>query len=170
MISQLWIPPWFKTQIIITSSFLQEFEQISGNRRIQPRPPTSTPEELATTLQNYISGGKVAIHIQITDYDVNIIQQILIREIPATKFLKCTYFAQDIQTEEEAFRVVSIWHKEQKHPGITALYEDLKNKVYHKQLKIIINKITNNCDICNRAKYNWNPITFKFKKNRNTFQ
>lgn len=97
----------YKTQIIITSSFLQEFEQISGNRRIHVC-PTSTPEELVTTLQNYISGGKVAIHIQITDYDVNIIQQILIREIPATKFLKCTYFAQDIQTEEEAFRVVSI--------------------------------------------------------------
>lgn len=153
----------FRSQIIITPNFTQESEQILGNQRVYVN-PSSTPEELINILKTHISGNKVAIYTEITDHEFNIIQQTLIREFPNTKFLKCTYFAQDIETEDQLIKVVSMQHKQQKHPGIIALYEDLKTKIYHKQLKIIINKITNNCDICNRGKYDRNPIKPKFEK------
>ena len=61
-------------------------------------------------------------------------------------------------------KVVSIHHKEQKHPGIITLYEYLKYLIYNQKLKQIMHKITNNCDICNSAKYDRNPIKPKFRK------
>lgn len=78
-------------------------------------------------------------------------------------FIICKYFAQDVHTEDQLIKIVSINHKEYKHPGIIALYQKLRTLVYHKDLKIVINKVTNNCDICNRAKYDRNPIKPKFK-------
>lgn len=154
----------FKTQIIITYNFIQEFENLlNGNRRIYIKPDLSE-EDLVNKLKTYISGNKIALYTDISYHDYNVIQQILIRQFPNTKFIKCTHFAQDIKTEEELIRILSIQHKEQKHPGIIALYENLKTKIYHKQLKLIINKITNNCDICNQGKYDRNPIKPKFKR------
>lgn len=153
----------FKTQIIFTPDYLDEYEEIFGNRRIYLH-PNSTRNELIDKLKTFISNGQVAIYTQISDRDFNIIQLILIKEFPNTKFIKCSYFAQDISSEDELIKILSKQHKLLKHPGIIALYEDIKKKIYNKQLKITINKITNNCDVCNRGKYDRKPIKAKFQQ------
>ena len=53
-----------------------------------------------------------------------------------------------VEKEAELIKIDSIQHKELKHPEIIALYKHLKFKIYNKQLKTIINKISNNCDVC----------------------
>ena len=153
----------FKTQIIFTENFSQEFENILGNRRINLSPKL-TKEELVNKLKTYLTGSKVAIYTQISDHEFYKIQQILINEFPTIKFLKCSYFAQDVESEEQLINILSIQHKEQGHPGMLAFYEDIKFKIYYKNIKLTINKITNNCEICCRAKYDRNPIRPKFQK------
>src|ERR1700744_6491765 len=153
----------FKPQIIITDEFLEEREEKFGKRRIYVKPNLS-PQNLVKKLKTFINTGRIAIYTQIPDHDFNIIQQILIKEFPNTKFIKCNYFAQDIDNEEELIKAVSIQHKQLKHPGIIALYQDLKFKIYSAKLKITIIKITNNYDICCRGKYDRQPIKAKYFK------
>lgn len=38
----------------------------------------------------------------------------------------------------------------------------MKHKFYHPQLRTLINKAVNNCDICSGRKYDRNPIRKKF--------
>lgn len=154
----------FREQIIITENFNNEIENILGNHRIYIN-PNINHTELINKLKPYISSTKkMAIYSEISDHDLHVILQILIKEFPNTKFIKCRHFAQDIETEEILIKVLSLEHNKQKHPGIIALYENLKFRIYSKNLKITINKITNNCDICSRAKYDRNPIKPKFQK------
>ena len=154
----------FKTQLIITDNFTNEFETIHNNRRIYIN-QNSNQENFINKIKTYISTKqKVAIYTEIPYDEFNLIQQMLIREFPSIKFIKCQYFAQDIISEEELIKIISIHHKEQKHPGIIALYEFLKYKIYNPKIKYTIHKITNNCSICNQAKYDRNPIKPKFKK------
>lgn len=153
----------FKAHIILEPNHLHEVHRVSGNKRIFIN-PNASKEEIINTLKDNIIENRVAIYTEISDHDFYIFQQILVKEFPNTKFIKCTHLAQDIDTEEKLVKIISIQHKEQDHPGIIALYENLKNKVYHKDLKITINKVTNNCDICNQGKYDRKPIKPKFKQ------
>lgn len=153
----------FKNQIIITSEYLELHEYVFGNRRIYID-PNMTSEEIIQKLKYFINKNKVAIYTQISDHDFNTIQLILIREFPNIKFIRCTHFAQDIEDDEVLNRAISKQHKELRHPGILALYEDLKFKIYSENLKLSINKITNNCDVCCRGKYDRKPIKAKFSK------
>lgn len=153
----------FKNQIIITSDYLELHESIFDNRRIY-LDPNLTSEELVEKLKYFINKKKVAIYTQIPDHDFNTIQLILIKEFPNIKFIRCSHFAQDVEDEEELNKIISINHKQLRHPGMLALYQELKFKIYSINLKISINKITNNCDTCCRGKYDRKPIKAKFHK------
>lgn len=121
----------FKNQIIITPEYLELHESVFGNRRLY-LDPNLTHEEMIQKLKHFIDKNKVAIFTQIPDQSFNIIQLLLIREFPNIKFVRCTHFAQDIEDEEELFRAISKQHKELRHPGIIALYQDLKFEIYNK--------------------------------------
>lgn len=102
----------FKTQLIFTENFTEELENILGNRRININPKISR-NELINKLKTYLSGTRVAIYTQISDNEFHNIQQTLIEEFPNIKFIRCTQFAQDVESEDELIRIVSIHHKEQ---------------------------------------------------------
>lgn len=153
----------FKNQIILTSEYLELHESVFGNKRIY-LDPNLPEEEKIQKLKYFIDKRRVGIFTEIPYQDFNKIQLLLIKEFPDIKFIKCTHFAQDIEDETELFRVIAKQHKELKHPGIIALYQDLKFKIYNKFLRFSINKITNNCDTCCRGKYDRKPIKAKFNK------
>lgn len=153
----------FKVQIIIQQEQIPRIETGMGNIRISINPKV-TEQDIINFIGPYTHVKRIAIYTQISDHDFYQIQKILTKEFPRNIFFRCTHFAQDIEMEEKLIKAVAIQHKEQGHPGIIALYQNLKFKIYNKDLRLIINKVTNNCDNCNRAKYDRNPIKAKFKK------
>lgn len=153
----------FKTQIIFEPDCINEINIVNGNTRLLIN-SKSNQNIITNMLKDHIKDTNVAIYSQISDHDFYSIQKELIQNFPTTKFVKCMHFAQDIDSENQLIKIISIHHKELMHPGIIALYQHLKTKVYNKNLKITINKVTNNCDVCMQAKYDRNPIKPKFKK------
>ena len=153
----------FRTQIIIDPESLDHYEEILGNKRIYLN-PNLPPPELTEELKNFLERPKAAIYTTLSDHDFNKIQLLLIQAFPHVKFIRCNYFAQDIRNEDTAIKIIAKEHKSLSHPGIIALYENVKNRIYYPQLRTIINKLTNNCDVCNRGKYDRKPIKAKFLK------
>lgn len=81
------------------------------------------------------------------------------------KLVRCSYHARDIFQETEAIKQIHKYHREETgHTGINENYEGLKRKIYFPNLKTLIQKYINNCDTCNRAKYDRKPIKPKFEK------
>lgn len=157
----------FKTQIIICNEKILEFEEKLGNRRIFIE-RRDIPDNISDIVKKYIRNGKTAIYSDIEDSSYNVVQQKLIELFSNNrkiKFIKCSFLAKDLNSEEEAIRQLSLYHtKESGHSGIVANYEGVKRKIFYPQLKLLIYKIINNCEICSGAKYDRNPIKQKFNK------
>lgn len=157
----------FKIQIILVEQKSKDFERILNNNRIYIE-REDIPDNLTNIFNKYISKGKIAIYSQLSDSEYNIVQKKLIELFHGrknTKFVKCSHFAKDIIDEEETLKQISLYHKNESiHSGIVSTYQSIKNLIYHPNLKLLIYKLLNNCDICNRAKYDRKPIKNKFMK------
>lgn len=157
----------FKTQIIICNEKNIEYEEKLGNRRIFIE-RRDIPDNISDIVKKYIKNGKTAIYSEIEDSRYNVVQQKLIELFSNNRkinFVKCSFLAKDLNSEEEAIRQLSLYHtKESGHSGIIANYEGVKRKIFYPQLKLLIYKIINNCETCSRAKYDRNPIKQKFNK------
>lgn len=147
----------FKYQLIITQNGNNQIKTIFNHSRLYLNSDQSF-DSMKHHLNSFIKINRIAIYSEIQDTKFFQIKKFLFSNYPTTKFIKCTHFAKDVEEENEIIKLVSIYHKEMNHPGITALYEMIKHKIYNKELKLIINKITNYCDICNSGKYDRNPI------------
>lgn len=157
----------FKTQIILTDNKNNEIEIKHNNRKIYIN-SKDLENNFADILRRYIKPGKIGIYTDLDDHKYNILQQKLIELFdndPTVKFIRCSYHAKDINSEEEAYRQISKYHKnETGHTGINENYEGLKRYIYYPNLKKLIHKYINNCDICNRVKYDRKPIKQKFER------
>lgn len=79
------------------------------------------------------------------------------------RFIKCSNKAIDLETEEEAIKLISKIHNETNHRGIIENYNEIRNTFFFPKLKELIHKYINNCDICNLAKYDRQPENYKFE-------
>jgi len=83
------------------------------------------------------------------------------------KFLRCSYHAKDMNNHRQgfcAYKNIHQYHKfETGHTGINENYDGLKKLIYYPNLKTLIQKYINNCDICSHVKYETNPVKEKFK-------
>ena len=156
----------FKTQIILTNNKEEEIKFVFKNRKIYIN-EDDINNNLADILRRYIKKGRIGIFTELNDNLYNIVQQKLIelynndRNI---KIYRCSFHAKDIINENEQIKQVHNYHKyETGHTGINETYESLKKLIYFPSLKKIIEKYINNCDICNRSKYDRKPIKEKFK-------
>lgn len=156
----------FKTQIILKESKERESETYFGKRRIFIDKQDMENGNSNEILRRYISKGRIGIYSELNDHEYNKLQKVIIDLYSGNrniKFLKCTFFASDIEDEEELNKQISLFHKnESGHSGIVATYESIKNRIYNPHLKIAVYQIINNCDICAEAKYDRNPIRKKF--------
>lgn len=155
----------FKTQIILSNQKTKEFEEKHKHRKIYIN-SEDIEENFSDILRRYINSGKIGIYSELNDHDYNIFQQKLIelfgnnRDV---KFVRCSYHAQDMNTEDDTYKQIENYHKfETGHTGINENYEGLKKQIYFPKLKELIQKFINNCDTCNRAKYDRKPIKPKF--------
>lgn len=156
----------FDLQIILTDNKTKAMELIHGKKRIYIS-STDLRKNLGTILNENIFKGKVGIFTELNDHEYHTLQKKLIEVFggnSSVKFVRCAYFAMDLDSEEETYRQIHNYHRyETGHTGIAENYEGLKRKIYFPNLKILIQKYINNCDTCNRSKFDRRPIKEKFK-------
>lgn len=155
----------FRTQLILTNNKTKETEICHKNRKIYIS-SDDIKHNLADILRRYIKPGKTGIFTELSDHEFNILQRRLIELFdndPTIKFVRCSFHAKDMSNEDETYKQIHRYHKnETGHTGINENYEGLKKLIYFPNLKALIQKYINNCDTCNRVKYDRNPIKPKF--------
>lgn len=156
----------FKIQIILTDKKTMEFEYKNRNKKIYLN-LNDLENGMEEILKNHIIKGKVGIFSEYNDHQYNKFQQKIIQIFEGNKnvkFVKCSFHAKDIENEEDVYKEIERFHKYYTgHSGINENYQSLKQIIYFPKLQHYIQKYINNCDICNRCKYDRNPVKEKFK-------
>lgn len=154
-----------KTQIILTNNKVEEMKMLHNKRIIFIA--ESDFDNMGEIFRKYLTKGLVGIYSELSMHKYNIVQQKLIQMFSNDKnikFIKCTNRAQDIETEVEAVKQISLYHvKESMHSGIQETYNQIKNKIYFPKLMELIHLVINQCDVCKEIKYDRNPIRLKYK-------
>lgn len=155
----------FKTQIILTDDKTKEIEIKNGNKKIYIN-SADLENNLVNILRRNVDKGKIGIFTELDDHKYNILQRAVIDLFEgdnSVKFVRCAYHALDMPSEDETYKQIHHYHRnETGHTGINENYEGLKRRIYFPNLKILVQKYVNNCDICNRAKFDRNPMRPKF--------
>lgn len=156
----------FKTQIILTDEKTKDIDIKHGNRKIYIN-SYDLEHGLDDILRRNIEKGRIGIYTGLDDHKYNVLQQKVIEMFEGNsgiRFVRCSYHAADVPTEDEAYRQIHQYHRnETGHTGITENYEGLKRIIYFPNLKVLVQKYVNNCDICNSAKFDRNPVRPKFQ-------
>ena len=154
----------YRTQIILTNDKVQEIKHLHNKRIIFIA--ESDFHEMGEIFRKYITKGKIGIFSEVSERSYNTVQEKLIEMYSNEKqveFIKCTIRAQDIETEVEAVKQISLYHvKESMHSGIQETYNQIKNKIYYPRLMELIQLVINQCEVCQEIKYDRNPIKLKF--------
>lgn len=79
------------------------------------------------------------------------------------KIIKCNNILTDILDENELVEHIRKEHMRNNHRGINENFQQLKYSIYHPKLRKRITQFINNCDVCNREKYERNPIRPKLQ-------
>lgn len=156
----------FKTQIIFTEKKPNTMVQVFGRKRIYISKKDLENNQAVNLLRREITAGKIGVFSHLSDHEFYQFQKILTKEYtsnPKVRFVKCTRFVTDIESEDELHTQIALFHKnESGHCGIVATYQKLKLKIYHPNLKTHIHRIINNCDVCSGGKYDRKPIKNNF--------
>lgn len=154
----------YKTQIILTNNKVEEVKIVHGKRIIFIA--ETDFDVMGEIFRKYIAKGKIGIFSELSEHNYNIVQEKLIEMFSNDKqinFTKCTIRAQDIETEVEAVKQISLYHiRESMHSGIIETYNQIKHKIYYPKLMELIQLVINQCEICREVKYDRNPIKLKF--------
>lgn len=79
------------------------------------------------------------------------------------KLVQCTKFLEDIQSLEEQQEKLNLYHTTKTcHRGINEMKQALPCKYYWPKMASDIEKYVNNCEICQKNKYDRNPPVVKF--------
>lgn len=155
----------YKTQIILTNNKVEEMKALHGKRIIFVS--ENDFNQMGDIFRKYIKKGKIGIFSEISEHSYNIVQEKLIEMFSndtQVEFVKCTMRAQDIETEVEAVKQISLYHiRESIHSGIQETYNQIKNKIYYPKLLELIQVVINQCEICQEVKYDRKPIKAKLR-------
>lgn len=156
----------FKIQLILVENKDKESETVFGNTRIFIE-RSDLPNNIENITTKYNLKGKIGIYSQFNDSMYNQLQVKLIAlysHYNNISFVRCSFFAKDINSDGEAIKQISLFHvKESGHAGIIPNYEAMKHKVFFPNLRLLVQKVVNNCEVCSAGKYDRNPIKKKFE-------
>lgn len=76
---------------------------------------------------------------------------------------RCKKLLRDIKEENELAEIIQKEHLKNNHRGISENFLELKEEIYHPKLKDRITKYINNCEVCNKEKYERKPLKPKFQ-------
>lgn len=154
----------YRTQLILTNNKTEEFKTYHGKRIIFIAEHDF--ENLEEILTKYIKKGITGIYTELEDHKYNIVQEKIIEMFThdkSVKFIRCSFRAQNIETEVEAIKQISLYHvRESLHSGINETFNALKFKIYFPKLLELITVVISQCDLCQEVKYDRHPIKSKF--------
>lgn len=121
---------------------------------------------LNDVLRRFVTKGVIGIYSELNDSEYNILQNKLIELFSndkQIKFVKCAFRATDLVSEDKAIETIEKIHLDSNHRGIIENYQELRFVHYYPKIKELIHKFINNCEICNLAKYDRQPLKPKYE-------
>lgn len=79
------------------------------------------------------------------------------------RIIRCKTMLEDVEDDTKLTEIIKLEHLNNNHRGIQAVYEELKLKFYNPNLRLMITKFINNCEICLLEKYDRNPPKIPYK-------
>ncbi|CAD7077813.1 unnamed protein product [Hermetia illucens] len=158
----------YRTQILIVEQKVKEFELLNGKRKIYIDKSDIENNYFVTDIlrRHLPEKGTVGIHSELSDHEYNIVQLQIVELYSNNrnlKFIKCTSKAIDLINEEQCYGKIKEIHEKGNHRGIQENFEEIKHLYYYKKIIQLITKYINNCEVCNLAKYDRNPVKVEFK-------
>jgi len=92
-----------------------------------------------------------------TDSIFKLIQEAYLKYFQNYKIIRCKYLLTDVTTTLEQQSVVTDYHLKNNHRGIEETLNHLKRTLYFPYMKQKITQIINQCDICQKLKYDRRP-------------
>ena len=133
----------FKTQLILTDNKTREIMNVHGNKKIYIS-SSDLEKDLESILLRNLEKGKIGIFTKLSDNKYNVLQQKIINLFGGNnliKFVRCSYNAMDMISEDETYKQIHNYHRNEKgHTGISENYEGLKRIIYYPNLKTLIQK------------------------------
>lgn len=160
----------YKTQIILNTTngisnhkIYNEF----GKRRIVLELKEFREDLIIDVLKKFIPPKGIVGIFSNHDHLFAKFQDVYIRYFGKNKLLKmikCSKFLGDLADEEKLATVIIQTHKLLNHRGINETYAEIKDVYYAPRLKDKIQKFINNCEVCNKAKYERQPYKIPLQK------
>lgn len=79
------------------------------------------------------------------------------------KIVRCKTLVQDETNQDKQETIIREYHNQSNHRGICESLQHIKRQYYFPNMKDLITKIINNCDICAKYKYERNTKPLKFE-------
>lgn len=159
---------FYRTQIIIQkgSPTKVNLEKIHGRTRKTFVHPNPDENYFTDVLKNHFP-CKGIVGVMIDDIKIyNSFQNAYLKHFSKNKLLKlnkCSLKLRDIKDRSELQEIILEQHQKTNHRGINDVYSEIKREFYYPKLKLEIQKVINNCHICNIAKYERHPLKLPFK-------
>lgn len=129
------------------------------------RLPTFTEENITKILKEYLAPNKISA-VYADDDTFKLIQKVYSKYFSNTKILRlirCTEILIDVTDNDEQNKLIYDYHMKNNHRGINETLRHLKRQYFFPFLKNKIIATINNCDTCNRLKYDRHPPKPKFE-------
>jgi len=92
-----------------------------------------------------------------TDSIFKLIQEAYLKYFQNYKIIRCKYLLTDVTTTLKQHSVVTDYYLKNNHRGIEETLNHLKRTLYFSYMKQKITQIINQCDICQKLKYDRRP-------------
>lgn len=79
------------------------------------------------------------------------------------KLVRCNTKLVDLVDIDQEDKLIQEYHRKSNHRGINESFEHLKREYYFPNIKTAITRIINNCEICQKYKYDRNRELLKFE-------
>lgn len=161
---------FFKRQYIIkqtsSGSLKLKTEQLFQNKRKTITAKNFDEETLITLLKTHFDPEKINAVVIESEALFEKFKEIVMKYFSSNnkfKIYRSKKVLQDISDENELTEMIEREHKKNNHRGINENFAELRTKIYHPKLKKRITQFINNCDTCNKEKYERRPIKQIFK-------
>lgn len=138
-----------------------------GNLRKIIKLKSLNEEDIVQLMKTHFNPKQVnAILVEDTDTYLKI-QETYMKHFARNKIfrvIRCTSINEDITEELEQDEIIKSYHQENNHRGIIETYEHLKRTYYFPNMKNKINLYINQCEICQKEKYERNPVKVKYNE------
>lgn len=156
---------FYRNQVVFVEGVNNEVRHISmhGNNRVVIEKPEFNAETCAIVYGYLRPDELTAVKI---DNDANffLFEQYYLEQRVELKVVRCLTLLTDVQTEAEMRAIIFEKHVRGNHRGVNVVQLEIANDFYFPNMKKLTNSLINECEVCNVAKYERNPVKLPFKK------